>query len=102
LANFESAHEDSYFTPWLALLENFTLLREVLNLRELPDQRTEVAGGDFRIPACSAGLLLLIWALIDGNALGWAAPPIVAFLFVELCQKRRSMWTTALLASPVG
>jgi EmrB/QacA subfamily drug resistance transporter len=47
----------------------------------------------------SAGLFLLIWALIDGNALGWAAPPIVwrfsgaalllvAFLFVELVQKR--------------
>jgi EmrB/QacA subfamily drug resistance transporter len=47
----------------------------------------------------SAGLFLLIWALIDGNALGWAAPPIVerfaaaalllvAFLLVELVQKR--------------
>jgi EmrB/QacA subfamily drug resistance transporter len=47
----------------------------------------------------SAGLFLLIWALIDGNALGWAARPIVerfvgaavllvAFLFVELVQKR--------------
>ena len=47
----------------------------------------------------SAGLFLLIWALIDGNALGWTARPIVerlvgaaallvAFLFVELVQKR--------------
>jgi EmrB/QacA subfamily drug resistance transporter len=47
----------------------------------------------------SAGLFLLIWALIDGNALGWAARSIVerfvgaaillvAFLFVELVQKR--------------
>jgi EmrB/QacA subfamily drug resistance transporter len=47
----------------------------------------------------SAGLFLLIRALIDGNALGWAARPIVerfvgaavllvAFLFVELVQKR--------------
>jgi EmrB/QacA subfamily drug resistance transporter len=47
----------------------------------------------------SAGLFLLIWALIDGNALGWAARPIVerlvgaavllvVFLFVELVQKR--------------
>ena len=47
----------------------------------------------------SAGLFLLIWALIDGNALGWAAWPIVerfvgaavllvAFLIIELVQKR--------------
>jgi EmrB/QacA subfamily drug resistance transporter len=47
----------------------------------------------------SAGLFLLIWALIDGNALGWAAPPIVerligaavflvAYVLVELVQKR--------------
>jgi EmrB/QacA subfamily drug resistance transporter len=47
----------------------------------------------------SAGLFLLIWALIDANALGWTARPIVerligagillvGFLFVELLQKR--------------
>ena len=58
-------------------------------------KRLDYAG----ILAFSAGLFLLIWALIDGNALGWAARPIVerfvgaavllvAFLFVELVQKR--------------
>jgi EmrB/QacA subfamily drug resistance transporter len=47
----------------------------------------------------SAGLFLLIWALIDGNTLGWTKPPIVerfagaaalliAFVFVELVQMR--------------
>ena len=58
----------------------------------------------------SAGLFLLIWALIDGNALGWAARPIaerfagaavllVVFLFVELVQKR-PMVDLPLLAQP--
>lgn len=58
----------------------------------------------------SAGLFLLIWALIDGNALGWLAQPIlgrfagaaillVAFFFVELAQKR-PMVDFALFAQP--
>src|SRR5258705_7608774 len=47
----------------------------------------------------SAGLFLLIWALIDGNSLGWGTAAIVwrlagaaalltAFVFVELRQPR--------------
>lgn len=63
--------------------------------RDHEAKRLDYAG----ILTFSAGLFLLIWALIDGNALGWAARPIVerfigaaillvAFLFVELVQKR--------------
>jgi EmrB/QacA subfamily drug resistance transporter len=63
--------------------------------RDHEAERLDYAG----ILTFSAGLFLLIWALIDGNALGWAARPIVerfvgaavllvAFLFVELVQKR--------------
>jgi MFS family permease len=63
--------------------------------RDHEAERLDYAG----ILSFSAGLFLLIWALIDGNALGWAARPIVerfvgaavllvAFLFVELVQKR--------------
>ena len=47
----------------------------------------------------SAGLALLIWALIDGNGAGWSSPTIVrrlvvasvflvAFVIVEVCQDR--------------
>jgi EmrB/QacA subfamily drug resistance transporter len=63
--------------------------------RDHEAKRLDYAG----ILTFSTGLFLLIWALIDGNALGWAAQPIVkrfigaaifliAFLFVELVQKR--------------
>jgi EmrB/QacA subfamily drug resistance transporter len=63
--------------------------------RDQEAKRLDYAG----ILTFSAGLFLLIWALIDGNALGWAARPIVervvgatvlffAFVFVELVQKR--------------
>ena len=63
--------------------------------RDHQAKRLDYAG----ILTFSAGLFLLIWALIDGNVLGWAAPPIVqrfagaavllvAFVFVELVQKR--------------
>jgi EmrB/QacA subfamily drug resistance transporter len=63
--------------------------------RDHEAKRLDYAG----ILTFSAGLFLLIWALIDGNALGWAARPIVerfvgaaillvAFLFVELVQER--------------
>jgi EmrB/QacA subfamily drug resistance transporter len=63
--------------------------------RDHEAERLDYAG----ILTFSAGFFLLIWALIDGNALGWAARPIVerfvgaavllgAFLFVELVQKR--------------
>jgi len=63
--------------------------------RDHEAERLDYAG----ILTFSAGLFLLIWALIDGNALGWAARPIVerfvgaavllvAFLIVELVQKR--------------
>jgi EmrB/QacA subfamily drug resistance transporter len=63
--------------------------------RDHEAKRLDYAG----ILTFSAGLFLLIWALIDGNALGWAARPIVerfagaavllvAFLCVELVQKR--------------
>lgn len=63
--------------------------------RDYEAKRLDYAG----ILTFSAGLFLLIWALIDGNALGWVARPIVerfvgasallvAFLFVELVQKR--------------
>jgi EmrB/QacA subfamily drug resistance transporter len=63
--------------------------------RDHEAERLDYAG----ILTFSAGLFLLIWALIDGNALGWAARPIterfvgaaallVAFVFVELVQKR--------------
>jgi len=63
--------------------------------RDHEAERLDYAG----ILTFSAGLFLLIWALIDGNGLGWAARPIVerfvgaavllvAFLFVELVQKR--------------
>jgi len=63
--------------------------------RDHEAKRLDYAG----ILTFSAGLFLLIWALIDGNALGWGAPPIVerfagaavlltAFLVVELVQKR--------------
>jgi EmrB/QacA subfamily drug resistance transporter len=63
--------------------------------RDHEAKRLDYAG----ILTFSAGLFLLIWALIDGNALGWAARPIVerfagaaallvAFLVVELVQKR--------------
>ena len=63
--------------------------------RDHEAKRLDYAG----ILTFSAGLFLLIWALIDGNALGWAARPIVerfagaaallvTFLFVELVQKR--------------
>ena len=58
----------------------------------------------------SAGLFLLVWALIDGNALGWAASPIIGrligaagllalFLLVELAQKR-PMIDFSLFAQP--
>ena len=64
-------------------------------LRDHEAKHLDYAG----IPTFSTGLFLLIWALIDGNALGWAARPIVerfvgasvllvAFLFVALAQKR--------------
>ena len=67
----------------------------VEELRDHEAKHLDYAG----ILTFSAGLFLLIWALIDGNALGWAAPPIVerfagaalllfAFLFAELVQKR--------------
>jgi len=67
----------------------------VAESRDHEAERLDYAG----ILTFSAGLFLLIWALIDGNALGWAARPIVerfvgaaillvAFLFVELVQKR--------------
>ena len=63
--------------------------------RDHEAERLDYAG----ILTFSAGLFLLTWALIDGNALGWAAWPIVerfvgaavllvAFLLVELVQKR--------------
>jgi EmrB/QacA subfamily drug resistance transporter len=63
--------------------------------RDHEAKRLDYAG----ILTFSAGLFLLIWALIGGNALGWAGRPIVerfvaaavllvAFLFVELVQKR--------------
>ena len=63
--------------------------------RDHEAERLDYAG----ILTFSAGLFLLIWALIDGNALGWAAWPIVerfvgaavllvVFLLVELVQKR--------------
>jgi EmrB/QacA subfamily drug resistance transporter len=63
--------------------------------RDHEAERLDYAG----ILTFSAGLFLLIWALIDGNALGWSAWPIVGrlvgaavllvvFLFVELVQKR--------------
>jgi EmrB/QacA subfamily drug resistance transporter len=63
--------------------------------RDHEAKRLDYAG----ILTFSAGLFLLTWALIDGNALGWAAQPIikrfagaalflVAFLVVELIQKR--------------
>src|SRR5215469_9743730 len=63
--------------------------------RDHEAERVDYAG----ILTFGAGLFLLIWALIDGNALGWAARPIVerfvgaavllvAFLCVELVQKR--------------
>jgi EmrB/QacA subfamily drug resistance transporter len=63
--------------------------------RDHEAERLDYAG----ILTFSAGLFLLIWALIDGNALGWGARPIVerlvgatvllvAFVFVELVQKR--------------
>jgi EmrB/QacA subfamily drug resistance transporter len=63
--------------------------------RDHEAKRLDYAG----ILSFSAGLFLLVWALIDGNALGWAAPTIVkrftgaavflaVFLFVELVQKR--------------
>ncbi len=67
----------------------------VAESRDHEAKRVDYAG----ILTFSAGLFLLIWALIDGNALGWAARPIVerfvgaavllvAFLLVELVQKR--------------
>jgi EmrB/QacA subfamily drug resistance transporter len=63
--------------------------------RDHEAKRLDYAG----ILTFSAGLFLLIWALIDGNSLGWASRPIgerfagsavllVAFLCVELVQKR--------------
>ena len=63
--------------------------------RDHEAERLDYAG----ILTFSAGLFLLTWALIDGNALGWAARPILerfvgaamllaGFLFVELVQKR--------------
>jgi MFS family permease len=63
--------------------------------RDHEAERLDYAG----ILTFSVGLFLLIWALIDGNALGWAAWPIVerfvgaavllvAFLIIELVQKR--------------
>ncbi len=63
--------------------------------RDHEAKRLDYAG----ILTFSTGLFLLIWALIDGNALGWTARPmverfvgaavlLVAFLFVELAQKR--------------
>jgi len=63
--------------------------------RDHEAERLDYAG----ILTFSTGLFLLIWALIDGNALGWAAWPIVerfvgaavllvAFLIIELVQKR--------------
>jgi EmrB/QacA subfamily drug resistance transporter len=74
--------------------------------RDHEAKRLDYAG----ILTFSAGLFLLIWALIDGNALGWAARPIVerfvgaavllvAFLLVELVQKR-PMVDFALFAQP--
>lgn len=74
--------------------------------RDPEAKRLDYAG----ILAFSAGLFLLIWALIDGNALGWAARPTVerfagaavllaAFLVVELVQ-RRPMVDFALFAQP--
>jgi len=67
----------------------------VVESRDHEAKRLDYAG----ILTFSAGLFLLIWALIDGNALGWATRTIVerfagaaillvAFLFVELVQKR--------------
>jgi EmrB/QacA subfamily drug resistance transporter len=63
--------------------------------RDQEAKRLDYAG----ILTFSAGLFLLTWALIDGNSLGWPSRPIlerfagaavllVAFLFVELVQKR--------------
>ena len=67
----------------------------VTESRDHEAKRLDYAG----ISTFSAGLFLLIWALIDGNALGWTAPTIVerfagaavlllAFLIVELVQTR--------------
>jgi EmrB/QacA subfamily drug resistance transporter len=63
--------------------------------RDPEAKRLDYAG----ILTFSAALFLLTWALIDGNALGWASRPIIArfagaavllaaFYFVELAQKR--------------
>jgi EmrB/QacA subfamily drug resistance transporter len=63
--------------------------------RDHEAKRLDYAG----ILTFSAGLFLLTWAMIEGNALGWATRPIVerfvgaaillvAFLVVELVQKR--------------
>jgi EmrB/QacA subfamily drug resistance transporter len=67
----------------------------VTESRDHEARRLDYAG----ISSFSAGLFLLIWALIDGNALGWSAPTIVerlagaavllfAFLIIELVQTR--------------
>jgi EmrB/QacA subfamily drug resistance transporter len=74
--------------------------------RDHEAKRLDYAG----IVTFSTGLFLLTWALIDGNALGWAAQPIVerfagaafflaAFFFVELIQKR-PMVDFSLFAQP--
>jgi EmrB/QacA subfamily drug resistance transporter len=74
--------------------------------RDHEARRLDYAG----ILTFSAGLFLLVWALIEGNTLGWAARPIVerfvgaavllvAFLFVELVQ-RRPMVDFTLFAQP--
>jgi EmrB/QacA subfamily drug resistance transporter len=48
-------------------------LRVVRESRDHEAKRLDVAG----IVTFSAGLFLLIWALIDGNALGWGTPAIL-------------------------
>jgi EmrB/QacA subfamily drug resistance transporter len=77
----------------IALLTAITAFVE--ESRDHEAERLDYAG----ILTFSAGLFLLIWALIDGNTLGWGARPIVerfvgsaallvAFLSVERVQKR--------------
>jgi len=69
-------------------------------------KRVDYAG----IVTFGGGLFLLIWALIEGNALGWTTAPILgrfggaavflgAFLFVERIQKR-PMVDVSLFAQP--
>jgi len=40
--------EDQHFTPWLAEVENLTLLGETLGMKELEIEGTEINVGDFR------------------------------------------------------